>query len=138
MTLSDGSTPLQSERRNPVVLLAEDEWLVRMEIADALGEMGWQVVEIGSGEDAIAYLQSGARVDLLLTDIRLTGPATGWDVAATGRRLHPGLPVVYASANAQDAMRMVEGAVFLGKPSRTEELIATCSRLLGRGREDAG
>jgi two-component system OmpR family response regulator len=121
---------LSDVEKIPVVLLVEDEWLVRMEVADALVEAGWQVVEIGSGEAALAYLRDGKRIDLLLTDIRLTGPVNGWEVADACRAVHPQLPVVYASANPKEDRRMVPGGEFLSKPSRTEALVATCSRLL--------
>ncbi|HJW40471.1 MAG TPA: response regulator [Rhizomicrobium sp.] len=114
-----------------MVLLVEDEWLVRMEVADALAEAGWQVVEIGSGEAALAYLREGKPIDLLLTDIRLTGPVNGWEVADACRAIAPDLPVVYVSANPREDRRMVSGSEFLSKPSRTEMLIATCRRLLG-------
>jgi CheY-like chemotaxis protein len=123
---------LQAASHIPVVLLVEDEWLVRMEIADALAEAGYRVVEMGSGEAALDYVASGAAIDLLLTDIRLTGAKTGWDIAESCRIHYPGVAVIYASANSVDTARMVEGSVFVGKPSRTEALIATCMRLIGR------
>ena len=109
----------------------EDEWLVRREIADALVDEGWRVEEVGSGEAALAYFESGRPLDILVTDIRLGGPRDGWDVAQAGRRAFPDLPVVYASANPPNDTRMVSGGVFLGKPSRIEILIAVCRRLLG-------
>ena len=103
-----------------------------MEIADALAEEGWRIEEAGSGEAALAYLESGKPLDILITDIRLGGPRDGWDVAQAGRRAFPDLPVVYASANPVNDVRMVPGGVFLGKPSRTELLVAVCRRLLDR------
>jgi CheY-like chemotaxis protein len=123
---------LSGSPNKPVVLLAEDEWLVRMEIADALLEAGFAVVEVSSGEAAIAYAVSGQPIDLLISDIRLTGAANGWDVAEACRASFPDLPVVYASANPCDEARMVEGGIFLGKPSRTDQLIVTCRRLLNQ------
>ncbi len=116
----------------PTVLLVEDEWLVRMEIADALAEEGWQVEEAGSCEAAFAYLESGKPVDILVTDIRLGGSRDGWDVAQAGRRAYPNLAVIYASANPPDDKRMVADGVFLGKPSRTDTLVSVCKRLLQR------
>ena len=111
-------------------MLVEDEWLVRMEIADALAESGFQVVEFSSGEGAVEWLEAGGKPDLLISDIRLTGAATGWDVADAYRARVPAIPVIYASANPCDKARMAKGAVFVGKPSRTNELVETCRRLL--------
>ncbi|MEI9991941.1 MAG: response regulator [Rhizomicrobium sp.] len=122
---------MNDNAHTPVVLLVEDEWLVRMEIADALAEQGWLVEEAGSGEAAMAYLACEKPLDILITDIRLAGPLDGWDVAQAGRRAFPELPVIYASASPRDDSRMVPGGVFLGKPSRTELLVTVCKRLLG-------
>lgn len=119
-----------AEHQGPVLVLVEDEWLVRMEMADALAEAGFQVVEFSSGEDAVEWLESGSKPDLLISDIRLTGPVTGWDVADAYRARVAGIPVIYASANPRDEARMAKGSIFLGKPSRTDELVETCRRLL--------
>lgn len=101
-----------------------------MEIADSLADAGFDVVEFSSGERAIEWLECGGKPDLLISDIRLTGSATGWDVADAYRAHLPRIPVIYASANPCDDARMAAGSVFLGKPSHTELLVATCRRLL--------
>lgn len=111
-------------------MLVEDEWLVRMEIAEALATAGFEVIEFSSGEGAIEWLEAGGLTpDILISDIRLTGPVTGWEVAEIYRARLPKIPVLYASANPKDDTRMVSGSVFLGKPSRTDELVDTCRRL---------
>ena len=115
---------------HPVVLLVEDEWLVRMEMADSLTEAGFDVVEAGTGEAAIALIAGGRVIDVLVTDIRLGGSASGWDVADAWRAAFPGLPVVYASANSRDENRMVLRSIFLEKPSRTDVLVATCRGMI--------
>ena len=88
-------------------------------LADLAAEMertGWRVVEASTGEGAIHELRNGQHIDLLVTDIRLAGYLNGWDVAEAGREINPSLPVIYASGNAVDPMRMVKDAVFLSKP----------------------
>ncbi len=123
--------PLRESQASLSVLLVEDEWLVRMDIADALTEAGWEVVESGSGEEAIALISRRAP-DILVTDIRLTGVLTGWDVADAFRAAKPGRPVVYASANPQNEARAVAGSIFLVKPSRSDALVNACHQLLAR------
>jgi len=112
-----------------IALLVEDEWLIRMEIADALDDAGWIVIEAGSGEEAIALFANGGHADLLITDIRLPGELSGWDLAARLRALEPGLAVIYASANPAVEALQVAGSLFIGKPSRTSALIAACEQL---------
>jgi DNA-binding response OmpR family regulator len=107
----------------------EDEWLVRMEIADALSAAGWRVIESGSGEEAIALLPPESPVHLLVTDIRLGGALSGWDVAERYRLAVPTIAVIYASANPAIEERFVPGGVFMSKPSLIRELVATSERL---------
>ncbi|HEY0105965.1 MAG TPA: response regulator [Rhizomicrobium sp.] len=118
--------------KNRVVLLVEDEWLVRMEMADALSTAGWEVIEAGSGEAALAVLATGRAIDLLVTDVRLGGTTTGWDVADAAIAAFPGVPVLYSSANPRDGARMIQGSVFLDKPARTERLLSICAGLVTR------
>lgn len=116
-------------------MLVEDEWLVRMDMADALDRAGWIVVEAGSGEEALSLLGTELRIDLLVTDIRLLGTMDGWDVAEAFRAVHPLIGVIYATANPAVEDRLVPRSVFLPKPSRTEEL-TTISERLWRDKEE--
>jgi DNA-binding response OmpR family regulator len=111
-------------------LLVEDEWLLRMELADALSEAGYTVTESATGEDAVARLSKGESFDLLVTDIRLTGGLTGWDVATAWRLQASTLPVIYVSADSPDDPRRVAGSIFLAKPVVLQKFAAACRSLL--------
>jgi CheY-like chemotaxis protein len=115
----------------PVVMVVEDEWLLREQIAEDLRDHGWDVLEASTGEKALGYVRSGRHLDLLITDIRLPGRLNGWDIAELCRDVEPELPVIYTTANAQDASRMVSGSLFLGKPIRVDVLVDTCRSLVG-------
>jgi CheY-like chemotaxis protein len=117
----------------PSVLIVEDEWLLRMELAEALAEAGYVVTESGSGEDALHRLASGARFDLLVTDIRLKGARSGWDVATAWRGYGGSLPVIYVSADNPDDPRRVTDSEFLAKPVVLAKFLATCRSLLETG-----
>lgn len=54
-----------------VVVVVDDEWLIRMELADALSGAGWTVIELASGEAALDLLPANHPVRILVTDIRL-------------------------------------------------------------------
>ncbi len=120
---------------NVTGLVVEDEWLLRLELAEELAAAGWQVREAGTGEDALKLLEQiqaeGGAIDFLVTDIRLGGPVDGWDVAEACRHVWPGLPVIYVSANPIVEKRRVEGSAFLSKPVEMEHLLSTCRRLIG-------
>jgi DNA-binding response OmpR family regulator len=104
-------------------VVVEDEWLVRMEIADALSDAGWHVLEAATGETALEFLARKQPIDLLVTDIRLPGPVSGWDVAEKYREARSDVVVIYCSGNSSDKARQVQGSVFLPKPCRIDLLV---------------
>jgi CheY-like chemotaxis protein len=78
---------------------------------------------------AKSTLLAGCEVDVVLTDIQLAGPMNGWQVAHAARTAKPGLPVIYASANAPDPLRRVEGSLFFDKPYDPVQIVEACHRL---------
>ncbi len=87
----------KSEISALVALVVEDEWLLRADLASELEKSGWKVLEASTGERAFQQLQAGEPVHLLITDIRLAGNLSGWDVAEAFRLVKPDLPVIYMS-----------------------------------------
>jgi CheY-like chemotaxis protein len=65
--------------RNGSILIVEDEWLVRREIAEELERAGWHVVEMSNAQDAIDELGRRA-FRVVITDIGLGRGLSGWDV----------------------------------------------------------
>ena len=109
-----------------VAVVVEDEWLIRLEIADALAEAGWEVVELSTGEQALLWLEQGGAAELLITDIRLPGAVMGWDVAEKFRSQDQDMAVVYCSANPPDERRQVPSSQFFSKPIRMDTVIRAC------------
>ncbi|MHA4835880.1 response regulator [Sphingopyxis sp. MSC1_008] len=118
------------------ILVVEDEWLVRIDLVDALEAAGLTVSEAEAGEEALEALESGAHFDVLVTDIRLAGEMTGWDVADHYRRLHPAGGVIYASANVALAARAVAGSEFFTKPVAVRSLVEQCLLFCSAGGSD--
>jgi CheY-like chemotaxis protein len=96
----------------------EDEALIGEMVADALEEQGFNVLLVSNAADALRYVESGARVDALFTDIHLPGGMDGSELASRVRSLRPDMPIVYASArwHPTDRERLVARSVFLPKP----------------------
>ena len=101
-----------------------------MELVDAFEAEGCDILESASAEEALHTLRTTEGVTLLMTDIRLLGPMTGWDLAEQARLLKPQLAVVYLSANAPEPDRIVHGGVFLEKPALMSNVIHTAKRAL--------
>jgi CheY-like chemotaxis protein len=120
MRVSDGLT----------VLVIEDDWLVREDMALGLKQEGWTVLEANTGVGALKLLRETNTIDLLVTDIRLADDMTGWDVAEAVRASRPKTPVIYTSGNPDNNGRRVPESIFLNKPVSARELIVACHRLL--------
>jgi CheY-like chemotaxis protein len=113
------------------VLVVEDEALTRLDLVETLRTVGYEVLEAINASEAFGYLQSGKRVDVVITDINLGGDLTGWDVAERFRAARSDIPIVYTSGNAVGHARKVSGSVFFGKPCRTIDILKVC-RAFGR------
>jgi CheY-like chemotaxis protein len=113
-----------------VVLIVEDDWIVREDVAFGLRQEGWTVLEAETGAGALEVLREAKIVDLLITDIRLADAVTGWDVAEAFRASYLKTPVIYASGNPDNLSRRVSESTFLGKPVAISELLATCRKVL--------
>jgi len=68
-----------------VVLVVEDDFMIREDAAGYLGAAGYTVLQAESGESALSQCDAAVQVDILFTDISLGGAATGWDVAEAFR-----------------------------------------------------
>jgi CheY-like chemotaxis protein len=100
------------------VLLVEDEALISMLVSDWLIELGFDVHEARTADEALDYIGAGGAVDVLFTDINLPGSMTGTELARKARALIPELPVVYASGRyrGDDLGGLVPHSAFVPKP----------------------
>ncbi|HEY1746621.1 MAG TPA: response regulator [Xanthobacteraceae bacterium] len=103
------------------VLLVEDEYLISEWVSESLEEQGFAVRAVSNAADALRLLDS-TPIDVMFTDINLTGGVDGLALAHRARELYPDLPIVYASGriNVLDAELQVPGAVFVAKPYAPE------------------
>jgi CheY-like chemotaxis protein/two-component sensor histidine kinase len=131
--------PLSSARPSPpavapapfpvqpgIALLVDDEDLVRSSTADMLVEMGFQVIESHSGEDALQKLAGLPHLDLLVTD-HLMPAMTGPELARAVRRERPRTAIVVISGYSE-AADMPSDLLHLEKPFLQADLAATIAR----------
>ena len=74
-----------SEKFAGVVLLVEDEPLVRLVVVDVLMEANFRVIEASSADEALTVLKAGVPVDVLLSDVEMPPGANGYALAQTVR-----------------------------------------------------
>jgi PAS domain S-box-containing protein len=82
------------------VLVVEDEPVVRGVILEMLGEQGYRTLEAVDGPAGLKILRSGARIDLLVTDVGLPG-MNGRQLADQAREIRPGLKVLFITGYAE-------------------------------------
>ena len=110
---------LKDSRR--VVLVVEDDPLVRMSAVDMIEALGFSPLQAEDAPTALKILESDERVDVLFTDVGLPG-MRGHELAALSRDLRPDLKVVFASGYGEADDHAVPGATHLGKPYEQDEL----------------
>ncbi len=106
-----------------VVLVVEDESLIRWNARDALCDGGFIVLEAEDSAAAIQVALRHARIDLLFTDVNMPGDMNGIGLAAHLSALRPELKVVLTSALPLPASAGEGCASFLPKPYR---MLALC------------
>ncbi|WP_227023974.1 hybrid sensor histidine kinase/response regulator [Xanthomonas arboricola] len=128
--------PLRSTAPSCTVLLVEDETAIRVLMSEVLGEAGYRVIETAEGSAAVERLRSQETIDLLVTDVGLTGGLNGRQVADAGRQSRPTLPVLfvtgYAATAAVGAGQLEEGMEVLTKPFLAVDLERRVAQLLER------
>lgn len=122
------------------VLLAEDEVLIRLDVAEELRRVGWKVIEVASADDAIAILNTSVIVHLVVTDVNMPGRSNGLDLARFVARERPNIRVVIMSAHfvpAADAGEAVAYDLFIAKPFLHSQLVDQLRPLVPGGTRSA-
>jgi len=121
-------TPSALAGARGIALLVEDEELVRMSTADMLADLGFEVTEASSAEEALSLLRTGLEPDVVVTDHLMAG-MSGAQLARQLKSERPGLPVLIVSGYAEEA-GIDPDVVRLTKPFRNAELAERLSVLV--------
>ena len=117
----------------PVLLVVEDDFLVRLTLVDALSDLGFEILEAEDARSALSLLCDRPDIELMLSDINLPGGSDGFALARAARVIRPRLPVIYASGRYSRAEphQQVEGARFIAKPFTPTLAAVVIHELLG-------
>jgi PAS domain S-box-containing protein len=127
---SDEASIISGNRRR--VLLVEDNDLIRMASADMLGELGCEVSEAGSAEDALVILEREP-IEIVVSDLGLPG-MSGEDFCRKVRQRWPKIGIVFATGMDQGPELDDPGrTALLPKPHGLEELRAALEAVNGQG-----
>ena len=100
----------------PVVLVVEDEFLLRMDAVDMIAGAGFEVVEAASADQAIEILESRRDITVVFTDIQMPGSMDGLKLAQAIRGRWPPIKIVATSGTNLVETELPEGGRFLPKP----------------------
>ena len=116
--------------RRPVVLIVEDEFLIRLHAAQIVEEAEFDVVEASNADEAIAILEARSDITVLFTDIQMPGSMDGLKLAAAVKGRWPPIKIVATSGLVNVRPDdLPEGGRFIPKPYNPTQLTATLQEL---------
>lgn len=131
---ADSSNAPRAEH-GEAVLVVDDEPTVRMLVTEVLEDLGYTAIEVAEGAAGLEVLQSDVRIDLLVTDVGLSGGMNGRQLADAARLTRPGLKVLFITGYAENAVlshgHLGPGMHVLTKPFAMDALAARIRELIG-------
>ncbi len=123
-----------------VLLLVEDEPLVRMFNADVLDDAGFRVVEASNADEAIVLFEARPDIRAVVTDIEMPGPRSGMDLAEHVRTRRPLVGVIIVSGREHPKLKEFTsgGGRFLAKPYSAADLLHEVEVVLSRSDQMQG
>src|ERR1700687_4577882 len=123
---------LEHSAVSAVVLIVEDEMLLRMRAVDMVEDAGFTPVEAVDADEAVAILESRSDIALMFTDIQMPGSMDGLKLAHTVHKRWPPIKIILVSGQLQPApMDIPSDSRFHGKPLAATEMIAEIQSMIG-------
>ena len=118
----------------PLVLIVEDEMLLRMRAVDIVESAGFTPIEAVDADDALALLESRADIELLFTDIQMPGSMNGLKLAHAVHARWPSIKIVLVSGQVTPTeSEKPTDSRFFGKPLEVQQMIAALQGMIGQG-----
>ena len=114
-----------------VVLVVEDNALIRMNALDLVRSAGFEGVGATSADEAIAILEARADIRLVFTDVEMPGTIDGVKLAHYIRNRWPPIHLIVASGKAiRDESQLPTGSRFFSKPYDSNTIVKEMTRML--------
>lgn len=117
---------IHDPKQRPVILVVEDEPLIRMHAVDMIEYAGFDVIEAANADEAIAVLEANDNIHVLFTDIDMPGSMDGLKLLAAVRDRWPPIRLIATSGHmkVRDS-DLPENGHFISKPYRADQLAKT-------------
>jgi len=116
------------------ILVVEDDDMVRQLSVDTLEDAGFTVIHCEDARRGLALLNAHPEIEMLFTDVVLTGGMNGRELADEAQKMRPGLKVLFTTGYTHNAIvhqgRLDEGINFIGKPFSAAALMAKVQAVL--------
>jgi two-component system, response regulator PdtaR len=119
--------------KRPIVLIVEDEFLLRMNAVEMIEEAGFEVIETCNADEAIAVLQIRSDICVVFTDIQMPGSMDGLKLAAAVRDRWP--PIKIIATSGRHVIRdsdLPEDGLFISKPYTAERISTLLHQIAGQ------
>jgi CheY-like chemotaxis protein len=114
-----------------VVLVVEDEMLLRMRAVDMVEDAGYTSVEAVDADEAVAILESRSDIALMFTDIQMPGSMNGLELAHAVHERWPPIKIILVSGQVTPAtIDIPADSRFHGKPLEAKEMIAEIQSMI--------
>src|SRR6195256_6451326 len=115
-----------------VVLVVEDEMLLRMRAVDMVEDAGFTPVEAADADEAVAILEARSDIALLFTDIQMPGSMDGLKLAHAVHKRWPPIKIILVSGQLKLAnIDIPADSRFFGKPLEARKMIAEMQSMIG-------
>ena len=113
----------KSTKPRDIVLIVEDEPLVRLTGADLLAEAGFEVLEAGNADEALRILEATPEVRVVFSDVEMPGSLDGLGLARNICRRWPSIGIVLTSGHRIREETIPREGRFLAKPYDGQALV---------------
>ena len=116
----------------PVVLVVEDDPLLRMIAVEVVEEAGFIAIEARDADEAVVLLESRSDITLLFTDINMPGSMDGLKLAHAVRDRWPPIKILVVSGKQSlQPSELPSNSCFVGKPYQASALVEELRSLVG-------
>src|SRR3984885_13134571 len=121
-----------SDFKRPVVLIFENEFLLRMNAVDMIAAAGFVAIEAANADEAIEILESSGNITVVFTDIQMPGSMDGLKLARAVRGRWPPIKIVATSGDVDVAETdLPDCGRFLPKPYTPHQVTGVLRELTG-------